>query len=203
MIKKLAVSSVLTFIYMGHAYAGGADKASSHHGGGHHETSGGLPQLDPSSFASQTFWLLVIFLLLYVFFSKKSLPEISQTIENRSERIQNDLDTAERLKEEVASVQSSYEESLQSSREESTALFKSIEDDIKKKSETEAKKFQEHSAKKIADLEESINQARDKAMEDMSEVAAEVAAQAAEKIIGVPTDTDSAKAVVKSLNKAA
>ncbi len=40
-------------------------------------------------------------------------------------------------------------------------------------------------------------------MEDMSEVAAEVAAQAAEKIIGVPTDADSAKAVVKSLNKAA
>ncbi len=37
----------------------------------------------------------------------------------------------------------------------------------------------------------------------MSDVAAEVSAEAAEKIIGVRADQKSAKAVVKSLNKAA
>lgn len=202
MFKKLAVSSFLTVVAMGHASF--ADAATpSHTDGGAHEASSGLPQLDPSSFASQTFWLFLIFILMYVFFARKSLPQISQTIETRAERVKNDLDSAERLKEEVEAVQTSYEEKLAEARAESSAVFTKIEEDIKAKSEKHASEFQERSAKKVAELEKNIEQARKKAMDEMSDVAAEVSAEAAEKIIGVRADQKSAKAVVKSLNKAA
>lgn len=204
MIKHIIASCFLLSVYSTHAFAaGGAEKASSHHGDGHHEASAGLPQLDPSSFPSQTFWLVAVFAFMYFFFSRKSLPEIGRIIETRAERIKNDLSSAERLKEEVDAVHEAYENSLKSAREESAALFISIEDDIKKRSEAHAAEFQEQSAKKISALEKKIDKARSKAMEEMSEVAAGIAAEAAEKIIGVRADEDSAIKVVKSLNKAA
>ncbi len=190
-------TALLCSLYSAQAYAAG-DKAH----GDYPEVSG-LPQLDTSTYPSQIFWLVVVFGLMYAVFAKKSLPTIENTIENRSERINNDLDSAERLKDEVSSVQSSYEDSLIGARNSSAELFQDIENQIKEKSETYTKDFKEHSAKQIADLEANIAKVRDKAMEEMSEIAAEVAAEAAAKIIGIKTDKGSAKAVVDALNKAA
>ena len=203
MLKKLFASTFLIFVYSAHAIAagGGHDSdGSSHHGGdAHHGSSEGLPQLDPSSYPSQIFWLVVVFGIMYFFFAKKSLPEISGTIEKRSERISNDLDSAERLKEEVATVQKSYEDSLKGAREESSALFAQMEKDIKEKSEKFSADFQDDATKQIRDLEKDIDKARKAAMEEMADVAAEVAKGSAEKIIGVDIDINYAKSVVDSL----
>ena len=81
-----------------------------------HEASAGLPQLDPTWFASQIFWLLIVFGALYFIFSRSILPALSTTLENRHEHIQSDLDTAERLKEEAETVQSNYEAVLVDAR---------------------------------------------------------------------------------------
>ena len=197
MLKKLSVSAFLLCVSSAHALAAGG--SDSEHGAGHHEKSGGLPQLDSTTFPSQIFWLIVVFIIMYFFFAKKSLPEISGTIENRAERIGNDLDSAERLKEEVAAVQKSYEESLTGAREESSSLYTSAEHAIKEKSETYSVDFQAHAVKQMRDLEKSIENARKKAMEEMSDVAADVAKESAEKIIGVKVDVKYAKSVVESL----
>lgn len=196
MLKKLSVSLFLLSVYSAHALAAGGN---ADHGGGHHEKTSGLPQLDATTFPSQIFWMIVIFAIMYFFFAKKSLPEISTTIENRAERITSDLDSAERLKEEVASVQKSYEESLTGARDESSAMYTQIEHDIKAKTEKYTADFQEFSAKQVQDLEKSIGDARKKAISEMSDVAAEVAKESAKKIIGVDVDDKYARSVVDSL----
>jgi F-type H+-transporting ATPase subunit b len=209
MMKKLFVSVSLTLIYATTAYASDADIASSHHAEavgdahGHHEASAGLPQLDPTYFTSQAFWIFVVFVLMYVVFSTKSLPAMSQVIENRDDRIKNDLSSAEQVKKEVQSVQESYEESLKEAREKSAALFTEIEAKIKHDSEKHAAEYAEKSAQKVSELEESIQNARKQAIKDMSDVAAEIASDAAEKIIGVRADEKTAKKVVATINKAA
>ncbi len=200
MMKKLALSSFLMLTYVSHAYAGTAKHV---HGVHHKEASGGLPQLDPSSFTNQAFWLVLIFVAIYVFFSRKSLPEISAVVGNRSERIKNDLDSAAILKDEVASLQASYEENLNATRAESTLLFKQIEDDIKSKTEQYNNDFHDNSMNRVSELEANIEKAMAVAIDDMSDIAADVAVSAAEKIIGVRTDVKSVKDVISSINKAA
>jgi F-type H+-transporting ATPase subunit b len=188
----------------GHGTAAAAPHDAGHgaaaaHGAAH--GSGGLPQLDPSSFPSQLFWLALVFGFLYLFFSRKSLPEIAQVIENRSDRIQNDLDTAQRLKNEVAAVQKSYEDNIAKSRNEASSLFKSMEDDMKAKADAEGKRLQDATMQKTAELEKSISRARSMAMEDMNRIASEIAVDAAEKIIGVRPDLNDASEIVKTLHK--
>ncbi len=191
-----------TFLHVTQAYAGISE--DNHNGVGYGKASpSGLPQLDPSSFESQAFWLILVFVCIYLFFSKKSLPEISKVIENRDERIKNDLDSASVLKEEVESLQQSYESSLKATREQSAALFKDAENFVKIKAEDKSKDFHEYSCKKISELEDSIEKARIAVMEEMSHIAAGVAIEAAEKIIGIRADEESVRNVAVSLSKAA
>ena len=43
----------------------------------------GMPQLDPTYWASQAFWLILIFTILYISISKFYLPKIKNNLENR------------------------------------------------------------------------------------------------------------------------
>jgi F-type H+-transporting ATPase subunit b len=219
MLKKIGISAFLLGVSVTQAFAGSGHAVSSDyeapahaeadvHGvaattAAEHASSGGLPQLDPTSFSSQLFWLVIVFLFMLFFFSKKTIPQISHTIENRTDRISGDLDSADLLRSEVAELQQSYEEKLAQAREESFSVFINGEKEMKAQTEHKSTAFQERSRKKVEELEQNIEVARDKAMIEMSDVATEIALQASEKIIGVKVDEKKAKAIVNSLNNAA
>lgn len=154
-------------------------------GGGELHSSGGLPQLDPSSFESQVFWLIVVFSVLYYVFSKKSLPEISEVIETRSESIRSNLDSAQELKEQVEAVQKAYEENLEKARLDAVNSYKLAEEEIKSEAEQEVKAFYSRSSKQVAEMEKNIEKAKAAALDDINDIATEIALDAAEKIIGV------------------
>ena len=177
-------------------------EAAAHHANAAHG-SGGLPQLDPTWFASQLFWLSLVFISLYIVFSKKVLPELSATIENRNERIQDDLAEAEKLKKDAEKVHMAYEETLEDSRNQAAALFSKIESDIKSNTDKALAEFRERSNNELQDSEKRISDATKEAMKDMDLIAAEVASEAAEKIVGIATDVDQAKSVIDSINKKA
>ena len=52
------------------------------------EGKGGMPQLNPESFSSQLFWLLIFFLLLYIVVNKIFVPKIKKVREDRNETIE-------------------------------------------------------------------------------------------------------------------
>ena len=171
---------------------------TDHHGGKGHGNDG-LPQFDPTSFPSQVFWLVVVFITMYIFFSRKTLPDISKVIDTRQEHIQNDLDGAENLKKEAEDVKEAYEAILNDARLRSSSAFQNVEDAIKKKSDKANDGFQKRSAKALADTEKSVEKAKDEILAELDGIAAKVASDAAEKITGIKVDEKYALGVVASL----
>lgn len=166
--------------------------------GGHAEAVG-LPQFDPSSFASQVFWLAIIFAVLYIFFSKKTLPEISSVIEDRQVHIQDDLDMANQLKQEAETVHQTYEDLMDQARHKSGNLFHKAEAAVKGKTDLAGVEFQKRAAKDLEKTQKTIEAAKLKALGDVDLIVAQIASEAAEKIIGVKADLKSAENVVQSL----
>jgi len=78
---------------------------------GEHE-AGGLPQLNPDSYASQVFWLLLCFAVLYFFLARNILPQMTEIIEKRENLITGDLERAAQLKEEADKTKEAYEQAL-------------------------------------------------------------------------------------------
>ena len=89
----------------------------------------GMPQLNPEFWASQTFWLILIFSTLYLIIWKIFLPKINYSIENRKSRIVNDLDEAQKLKESAEEKLKEYNKIIENSKQEAKKI---IEDERKK-----------------------------------------------------------------------
>lgn len=168
--------------------------------GAEHASKAGLPQFDPTWFASQAFWLAVSFAILYFIFAKKTLPDISGVIENRKNHIQSDLETAEKLTAEADSVHDAYQENLTKSQGKAAQVIQDVESDMKDKSAKAFDDFRVRSEEEIQAAEDRINASKISAMDDMNTIAAQAASEAVEKIIGQSTDSGKVKAIVESMN---
>lgn len=168
---------------------------------GHAEGGSGLPQFDPTWFPTQIFWLAITFIVMYAFFSSRILPDISSILENRRVHVGSDLETADRLRKEADSVQAAYENNLDHARHEAKRLVNDIHAHMKAKAESETTRLRTKADHDMTALEVRLEAAKDAAMEQMTTIAAEVASEAAAKIIGIPADLDQAKTVVQSINK--
>ena len=78
----------------------------------------GMPQLDPKYWASQGFWLILVFTILYISIAKFYLPKIKNNLDNRENRIKNDLDDANKFKELSESKLKEYEKILENAKKE-------------------------------------------------------------------------------------
>jgi len=172
-------------------------EATAHHAG----ESAGLPQLDPSTYVSQVFWLAVCFAILYLFFSNKTLPEISSVLENRRNHINSDLEIAEDLSKKAETAQEEYEKGLLEAKAERARIMQDLDIAVQNISQKADTDFRKKSANEINVMEVRLTQSKSDAIEDMGNIAAEIASEAAKKIVGIDLDVDNAKSIVAALQK--
>ncbi len=164
--------------------------------GGAPAHAAGLPQLDFATFPPQLIWLAITFIVLYVLMSRVALPRISQVLEERQHKIEDNLKKAETLKEEAEAAAEAYEKALAEARAEAHGIMLETHNRI---AEEAAKKQAELGAELEAEIkaaEARILDAKNAAMAGLSEVATEVAISAAEKVSGESlSEADVAKVI--------
>ena len=83
----------------------------------------GMPQLDPKYWASQAFWLILVFSILYISIAKFYLPKIKKNLDDRENKIKEDLDEANKLKNLSDKKIKEYEVILENSKKEVVYLL--------------------------------------------------------------------------------
>jgi len=160
----------------------------------------GLPQLDPKNFSSQLIWLVITFVILYALMSKVALPKIGEVLEERQNKIDDNLAKADELQSQSNAAAEAYKTSLSNAR---AKAFQAIRDVKDKAYDEAAKRQSELNANlkaKIASSEQAIYKARDEALLGITNVATEVAACAVEKLTGeVPKDATVSAAIAAAL----
>ncbi|MEZ5824716.1 MAG: hypothetical protein R3C97_08250 [Geminicoccaceae bacterium] len=151
---------------------------------GEAEHSGGMPQLDTSTYTSQIFWLVVFFVLLYWLVSKKALPKLTEIIRQRDERISGDLDKAAQLRADAEAAYAKYEADIADAHARAQVRIKELRERIGDEQASRLAELDASMAAKIADAEQRIGEARAKAMAEVDGVAVETAQAAIERLIG-------------------
>lgn len=167
------------------------------------EAKGGLPQFDPTWFASQIFWLVVTFSFLFVIFSKSILPRLSGAIESRESHIQADIAKAEKLSAEAEMIKIAYEKSARLAADEATKAIKAVEAESQGALTAYLNDYRVKSEQAIGETAVRLDQAQEKALQDMNRIAAEVASEAASRIAGLSPDVSEAETVVRSIRQKA
>ncbi|WP_292907081.1 ATPase [Niveispirillum sp.] len=161
----------------------------------------GLPQLNPDSFASQVFWWVVTFGLLFWLMSKVALPRVAEVLEARQEKISNDLEKASALKAEAEGVMQAYEKALSDARanaqKEVAAAVATADAEAARSNTEQGAKL----AAKARDAEVRIQVAKQEALSNLSSVAAEAALAATARLSGAAPSSEAAAAAVESVLK--
>ncbi|MGB8757453.1 MAG: F0F1 ATP synthase subunit B', partial [Pseudolabrys sp.] len=87
---------------------------------GEHKTA--FPPFNPQTFASQLFWLVVTFVLLYAIMAKIALPRVGGIIANRQKRIADDFAEAEQSRAQSDAAIAAYEKALADARARAQAI---------------------------------------------------------------------------------
>jgi len=151
-------------------------------------TSRGLPQMNviaDGSFTNQLAWLLITFFTLFLIVWRAVLPRVTTVLEEREERIANDLDKAGMFQADADEIKAAYEAEVASARAKAQEIVlgakSTIQADIAK---IEADLETELSGKADA-AEARINKVREAALADIGIVAREVAAEMVTKFGGI------------------
>lgn len=158
--------------------------------------SGGLPQLDFSSYPSQIFWLVVFFALLYWLLTRQALPRVTDVLEARQDRIAADLDRAAKLREEAEETLRRYEAMLAEAQERARTLLREAQERLAAEQARRQHELDAELRARIAEAERGIAEATERALVGIREAAVEVVQAAVEKLAGVSVDAEQARAVV-------
>jgi F-type H+-transporting ATPase subunit b len=143
-----------------------------------------MPQLDPSVFPPQLFWLILTFVPLYLILWRVVLPRMSGMLEARQHKIDNDLTRAAALRDEAEAVLAECEKTMADAHAEAHAMLRQVEEETAAKAEEEVEKVNQRLAKETSDAEASIEKAKQEAYENLKSVVSELAASATEKVVG-------------------
>jgi F-type H+-transporting ATPase subunit b len=154
------------------------------------EGQGGLPQLNANDFAPQLIWLAISFVLLLVIMSRVALPRIGDVLEERRDRVQRDLDAAQRFKGETEKALAAYEQSLAEARSNASGLARQAREALAKQVDSERSEVDKTLNAKLAQAEASIAASKSKALASVGEIAADSVSAIVDKLIGqtVPPD---------------
>ena len=155
-----------------------------------------MPQLDPSTFGSQLFWLLVCFGALYLVLSFIVVPRISKTLATRAETLESDLAAAETFRSEAETALQAYEDALAEARGRALALAQEMRAAVQAETDRQKAELDANLAEQAAAADVALMAARDAAMAGLKDAAADLVGDIMEAIgSDKASDGDVAKAL--------
>ena len=161
----------------------------------------GMPQLNPEFWTAQIFWLILVFSSLYLIIWKIFLPRITYSIENRKSRVVNDLDEAQKLKENAEKKLKEYNEIIENSKKEAKKIIEDNKKKLDRNIEDKKQKFDSEFEKELAEVEKEIKDLKKSSLSNISKIAVETSADIITQIIDINVNKSNVSAIVNDIAK--
>ena len=161
-----------------------------------------MPQLNPEYFASQIFWLIFSFAILYIVMAKFALPKIANVIESREDIIARDLEDAENYKKDSEATELKYTNAIKEAQNKASETLAISRDKLNKQIEADKKTFDQESAELASKFIADLDIKKQKVFQDSEQIANDVAIDIINKILGTDAlNQDNVKSSIKTMLK--
>lgn len=159
-----------------------------------------MPQLSQLSdvVLSQLFWLTLVLGFIYFAIGRGMLPKIQSTVDQRDQRIADDLAAAEQARAEADASEEAFRLRMDESRAEAMKKTAAAKQEGAKATEKKIAKADAAIQAKMSKAEEKIRASRDEALANIENVAAELVQDIAGKVAGISIGRDDAAKAVKA-----
>lgn len=158
-----------------------------------------MPQIAQiaETYASQIFWMLVFFGIVFIVVGNLMVPKVMATVEQRDRQIASDLAAAQAARSAADAQEEAWRVQSAGQRAQAQALIAKAKGEAAKATET---RLAAAGAKLDAQVEAAdarIAEARAGALGEIEAVAVEAATDIAQRVAGLKVDARSAKSAVK------
>jgi len=159
-----------------------------------------MPQISQilATYASQFFWLLIVFALIYFLIGKGILPKVDAAVDARDAKIASDLAAAEKVRGEAEGLEGAWQAELTQTRNAAQAEAQKAKAKAQKDAEARLAKADAEIADKTSEAEAGIAKARAKALSGLEAVAADAAQDIVAKVSGIKVTPAQATQAVKA-----
>ena len=161
----------------------------------------GMPQLDPTYWASQAFWLILIFTFLYLALSKIFIPKIKESIDDRENKIKDDLDDAQELKTLAEQKLGEYEIAIENAKKEVQKIIFDSKNKLNISMQSKKKKIEKEIEIEVKNAEKEIKDLKKDSLANIFIISEEMTSKIVEMVSGDPINQSSVKAAVLESTK--
>jgi F-type H+-transporting ATPase subunit b len=155
-----------------------------------------MPQFEPTWFASQIFWLIIVFFVFYRLLKALVIPGVAGVLADRDARIQGDLDLAQSRRDELESMRAAYEADLAKARADAQAELGATQARIAEQQAAALDEGSKELAVQADKAERRIAEEKSAALNDLRSVAVDVAAAASSRLVAGTVDRARIEAAV-------
>ena len=161
----------------------------------------GMPQLDPTYWASQTFWLIFVFAILYFSIARFYLPKINNNLDNRENKIKDDLNDANKFKELSESKFKEYERIIDGAKKEVIKIHIESKNTLDKDIKIKKEKIEKEIEQEVLEAQREISELKKGSISDIKKISENIASDIIENISGDKLNESSIKATVEEISK--
>jgi F-type H+-transporting ATPase subunit b len=146
---------------------------------------------------SELLWGTIAFIIVAAFLIKYAFPAMRKGLKAREEKIRDDLETAERAREEAEEERRSYEARLTEARSEATHIVEAARQDADRVRQELIARAEADAADTRSRAQDDIRLATDRAMSDLQTRVTDLSIDLAERIVEQNLDHDTQRALVE------
>ena len=166
----------------------------------HAAESGGMPQLDPEFWFSQIFWLVITFGILYLVLSKIVLPKISDNLETRKSQVLENLEIAEKQRNQSEAKLKEFDNIILKSKIEAKNLFNESRKKLQNNINIKRQNLEEEIDKEVKIVETEIENLKKNSPEKINKIAIETSTDLINQLIGANVNNSSITAIVSDIS---
>ena len=161
----------------------------------------GMPQLDTTYWASQAFWLIIVFTILYISISKFYLPKIKENLDNRENKIKEDLENANKFKEQSEAKAKEYGVIIENAKKEVSRIHFESKNILDKDIQSKKKAMEKEIEKEILKTQKEILELKKNSISSIQSISGNIVSNIIENISGDKLNESSIKATVDDISK--
>ena len=161
----------------------------------------GMPQLDPTYWASQIFWLILVFSILYLSISKLYLPKIKDNLESRENKIKEDLESANKFKDLSEEKLKEYEIILGDAKKEVAKIHLETKKSLNKNIQLKKEAMEKEINSEINKAQKEIIELKKNSILSIQKISENITHSIIENITGDKINESNVKAIVEDISK--
>src|SRR5258705_1504641 len=159
-----------------------------------------MPQIVqlPYIFASQLFWLAVVFGIIFFVIGRGMLPKIQSTVEVREKQIADDLERAQAAGSEAEETEAAWRARMDVARADAARIAQEAKQDSAAKTEAKVRAAADKLNAKVEGAEARIRDAVAAARTEIEAVSADATRDMVARLTGIKIDAKEAAGAVKA-----